>query len=63
MNPLELERDPNADQEIGLTAEEGGESGEKPRIEGGQQRRAEEEGDLREDEREPDAEEGTGLEV
>lgn len=63
MNPLELERDPDADEEIGLGAEEGGEGGEGKRGEGGAEGGAEEEGDLGEYEGEPDAEEGTGLEV
>lgn len=63
LNPLELKGSPNANQEISLGAEEGGEEREGNRIEGGEDRRAEEEGDLGSDERQPDAKEGTGLEV
>lgn len=63
MNPFELEGGPDADQEIGLGAEKGGEDGERDGIEGDDERGGEEEGDLSEDEGEPDGEKGTRFEV
>lgn len=65
LDPFELERAPDADEEGCLGAEEGGEEGEGEGVEGGGERREgrEEEGDLGEEERKPDSDEGAGLEV
>ena len=65
MDPFELERRPDSDQEVGLGAEEGGEESERERVEGLAERSGggEEEGELREEEREPDGEEGGRFEV
>ena len=63
MNPLELKRSPDADEEVGLGAEKGGEDRERMGIEGGVKSRAEEESDLSGEEREPNAEESAGFEV
>lgn len=59
LDPLELERGPDADKEVGLGAEEGEGEGGGGETEGA----GEEEGDLTEDEGEPHGEEGPGLEA
>ena len=59
LDPLELEGSPDADEEVGLGAEEGEGQGGGGEAEGA----GEEESDLREDEGEPYGEEGPGLEA
>lgn len=59
LDPLELERGPYTDEEVGLGAEEGKGEGGGGEAEGAR----EEEGDLSEDEGEPHGEEGPGLEA
>lgn len=64
MDPLELEGDPDAYQEVGKGAGEGGEETKRDGIEREEEEGgAEEEGDLRGDEGEPDGKERARLEV
>lgn len=59
LDPFELKRRPNTDEEIRLSTEEGKGDGGRREAEGG----GEEEGNLSEEEGKPDGEEGTRLEV
>lgn len=63
LDPLELKRGPDADEEGSRGAEESGEESERDGIESAEERRGEEEGDLSGEEREADGEEGNGVEV
>lgn len=57
LNPLELERGPDADEEVGLGAEESEGDGRCREAEGG----GEEEGDLGKEQGKPHGQEGAGL--
>lgn len=63
LKPFELERSPAADEESSLSAEKSREQAERNGIEGGKERRGEEEGDLSSDQRHPYTEEASKFDI
>lgn len=63
MNPLELKRSPDANEEVGLGAKKRGENRERSGIERVVKRSAEEESNLSGEERKPNTEESARFEV